>query len=71
MPELWSKANQELDPQTRADLMNQIDQAIWGTMHSVPLYQVPEPLFWRDTFTGFDYNGYEGPTWNAVKWSAA
>lgn len=67
--DLWAKSNVELDPKARAALVDQIDKLIWAQMHSLPLYQVPEPLFWRDTISGPSYNGYEGPTWSGWTWT--
>jgi len=67
--ELYEKANVELDPEKRTDLMNQIDEVLWEEMPTIPLFQVPELLAYRDTVVGPKYNGFQGPTWNAHQWS--
>ena len=69
--ELFDQANVELDEAKRHDLMNQIDEALWEDMATVPLFQVPEVLAFRDVVKGPQYNGYQGPTWNADKWSVS
>ena len=66
---LYDEANTELDKDKRADLMNQIDELIWQDLPTLPLYQVPEVLAFRDTLDGPEYNGFVGPTWNANVWS--
>lgn len=67
--ELYDRANVELDSDDRADIMNEIDEVLWDGMPTIPLFQVPELLAWRDTVDGPEYNGYIGPTWNANIWS--
>ncbi|MGH9242991.1 MAG: ABC transporter family substrate-binding protein [Acidimicrobiales bacterium] len=65
---LFDEANVELDPDARADLMNQIDELIWADVHSVPLFQVPELLAWDNEIGNVIYNGYGGITWNNYQW---
>jgi peptide/nickel transport system substrate-binding protein len=67
--DLFDQANTELDETKRADLMNQIDEQLWKDVATYPLFQVPEFLAWRDTVIGPEYNGYQGPGWNAPQWS--
>ena len=69
LKEMFDAANVELDAEARADMMNEIDELLWEDMPTVPLFQVPEVLVWRDTIDGPAYNGYTGPTWNAFDWS--
>jgi peptide/nickel transport system substrate-binding protein len=71
LTDLYAQANVELDPEARADLMNQIDALIWQDMATIPMFQVPELIFSRDTFSSVEYNGYVGPLWNGASWSAA
>ncbi len=67
---LFSQANVELDADTRADLMNEIDSVIWADVATLPLFQVPEFLAWRDGVDNVEYNGYQGFTWNMPTWTA-
>jgi peptide/nickel transport system substrate-binding protein len=67
--ELYEQANTELDADKRADLMNQIDEILWEDLPTLPLYQVPEVLAFRDTIDGPEYNGFGGPGWNMHLWS--
>jgi peptide/nickel transport system substrate-binding protein len=39
---LFDEATSEFDEQKAIDLANQIDTAIWGEVHSLPLYQRPD-----------------------------
>jgi peptide/nickel transport system substrate-binding protein len=67
--QLFDQANEELDADKRADLMNQIDEILWEDLPTLPMFQVPEVLAYRDTIDGPEYNGFIGPTWNANTWS--
>lgn len=67
--DLYAQANVELDRGKRADLMNQVDEVLWEDMPTIPLFQVPEFLAWRDNVNAVEYNGYQGPTWNSSIWS--
>jgi len=69
--ELFPEANVELDPDDRAATMNRIDELLWENMHSLPLFQVPEIVFWRSGIENVVYNGFDGVTWNAFRWTAA
>lgn len=66
---IFAEANQELDAAKRADQMNEIDELLWADMPTLPLYQVPEVLAFRDTIDGPAYNGFIGPGWNSNVWS--
>jgi peptide/nickel transport system substrate-binding protein len=68
--ELFTKSNGELDADKRAEELNQIDQLVWDQMSTIPLAQNPEVLVSKDTLAPFEYNGYQGPTWNAPMWGA-
>jgi peptide/nickel transport system substrate-binding protein len=67
--ELFDEANIDLDAKSRAKTMNEIDEILWEDMATLPLFQVPEFLAWRDVVIGPVYNGYQGPTWNMNRWS--
>jgi peptide/nickel transport system substrate-binding protein len=67
---LYDQANVELDPEARADLMNEVDSVIWADLATLPLYQVPEFLAWREGVQNVEYNGYQGFTWNMPTWTA-
>jgi peptide/nickel transport system substrate-binding protein len=68
--ELFTQAIQELDPAKAAELGNQIDQLLWQDMATVPLYQKPQLLAFRNTFTGIGENlSSQGPFWNAGLWA--
>lgn len=66
---LYDEANVELDADKRADLMNQIDEVLWEDLPTLPLFQVPELLAYRDNMVGPAYNGFQGPGWNMHQWS--
>jgi peptide/nickel transport system substrate-binding protein len=68
--ELFNQAIAELDPAKAAELGNQIDQLLWDDMATVPLYQKPQLIGWRNTFTGIGDNlSSQGPFWNAGLWA--
>lgn len=69
--DLYAKANVELDAKARATVMNSVDAELWKQMHSVPLFQVPEVIFFRSSTKNVVYNGFDGPTQNAVAWVAS
>jgi peptide/nickel transport system substrate-binding protein len=68
--ELFKQAVSELDPAKSAELGNQIDQLLWEGMATLPLYQKPTFIAWRNTFVGIGDNATnEGPLWNANTWA--
>jgi glutathione transport system substrate-binding protein len=68
--EMFKQANAELDPKKAAELANQIDQILWEDMPTLPLYQKPQLIAWRNTFTGIGDNlSSQGPFWNAGLWA--
>jgi peptide/nickel transport system substrate-binding protein len=71
LSDLYAQANVEIDGDVRADLMNEIDVLVWEEMATIPLFQVPDLIFSRDTFSGVEYNGYLGPLWNGAAWTVA
>jgi peptide/nickel transport system substrate-binding protein len=67
---MFKQAIAELDPAKAAELANQIDQILWEDMPTIPLYQKPQLLAFRDTFTGIGENlSSQGPFWNAGSWA--
>jgi peptide/nickel transport system substrate-binding protein len=68
--DLFTQAIQELDPAKSAELGNQADQLLWDDMATLPLYQKPQLIGWRNTFTGIGDNlSSQGPFWNAGLWA--
>jgi peptide/nickel transport system substrate-binding protein len=56
--DLFTKANQELDPAKVVDLANQIDKAIWDEGFSLLLYQRPQNHAVRSTVANFGSPGF-------------
>jgi hypothetical protein len=55
-----------------AALANQIDRKLWEGLPSIPLYQQPTFLAWRETLRNVVENPtLEGPLWNAESWAFA
>jgi peptide/nickel transport system substrate-binding protein len=68
--ELFTQAVTELDPAKATELGNQIDQILYDEMATLPLYQKPQLIGWRNTFTGIGDNlSSQGPFWNAGTWA--
>ncbi|HEX9344011.1 MAG TPA: ABC transporter family substrate-binding protein [Actinomycetota bacterium] len=67
---LFNQAIAELDPAKSAALGNQIDQQIWNDMATIPLYQKPTFIAWRNTFTNIvDNTSQYGPFTQATSWA--
>jgi peptide/nickel transport system substrate-binding protein len=67
--QLFSQAFAEFDPAKATELGNQIDQQLTADMVSIPLYQKPTFIAWRNTFAGIaDNSTQDGPFWNANTW---
>ncbi|UZJ23900.1 ABC transporter family substrate-binding protein [Rhodococcus antarcticus] len=56
--DLFTQANQELDPAKKIDLANQIDKAIWDEGFSLLLYQRPQNHAVRSTVANFGSPGF-------------
>ena len=70
--ELFRRAVGELDPARAAALGNEIDQRLWGQLPSIPLYQLPGILAWREDLVNVEHNPTnEGSFWNAGTWGFA
>jgi peptide/nickel transport system substrate-binding protein len=68
--ELFTQAVSELDQKKATELGNQIDQILYDEMATVPLYQKPQLIGWRNTYTGIGDNlSSQGPFWNAGVWA--
>jgi peptide/nickel transport system substrate-binding protein len=69
---LFDRATAELDPARSAALANQIDRKLWEGLPSIPLFQRPTFIAWRDTLRNVEDNpSVEGPLWNAETWGYA
>ncbi|QGG95452.1 ABC transporter family substrate-binding protein [Actinomarinicola tropica] len=66
---LLAEADVTLDEDARVDLYNQVDTILWEDLPTLPLFQNPEIIMWTDDVSGVQYNGYQGPTWNAPTWT--
>jgi peptide/nickel transport system substrate-binding protein len=70
--DLFQRASGELDPARAADLGNEIDRRLWAQLPSIPLYQLPGFLAWRQDLLNVEPNTTtEGPFWNAGTWGFA
>jgi peptide/nickel transport system substrate-binding protein len=68
--QLMTQAIGELDEKKAAELANQADQILYDDMATLPLYQKPQLLAYRNTFTGIGENlSSQGPFWNAGTWA--
>jgi peptide/nickel transport system substrate-binding protein len=65
---LFRQALGELDPARAAAIGNQIDQQLWNQLPTIPLYQVPSSLAWRQDLVNIADNPTAGPLWNAGSW---
>jgi peptide/nickel transport system substrate-binding protein len=69
---LFEQATAELDPTRSATRANQIDWKLWEGLPSIPLFQRPTFIAWRDTLHNVAENpSLEGPLWNAEAWGYA
>jgi peptide/nickel transport system substrate-binding protein len=67
--DLFGQAMAEFDDAKATELGNQIDQQITADMATIPLYQKPTFIAWRNTFAGIgDNSTQDGPFWNANLW---
>jgi peptide/nickel transport system substrate-binding protein len=67
--QLFTQAFAEFDPAKAAEIGNQIDQQITADMATIPLYQKPTFIAWRNTFANISDNStQDGPFWNANVW---
>jgi len=67
--QLFKQAFAEFDPAKATELGNQIDQQVTADMATIPLYQKPTFIAWRNTFGNIaDNSTQDGPFWNANVW---
>jgi peptide/nickel transport system substrate-binding protein len=67
--DLFTQANGETDEAKAADLGNQIDQQLTEDMATIPLYNKPTFIAYRNTFAGIHDNATnEGPFYAANTW---
>jgi peptide/nickel transport system substrate-binding protein len=67
--QLFEQANVELDKAKAAQLANEADKQIWADMATIPLYQKPTYIAFRNTFVNIHDNATsDGPFWNAQTW---
>ena len=67
---LFTQAVQELAPPRAHAIYQQIDQALWTAMPSLPLFAEPTLLVWSSTLSGVtDDPGGLGPLWNIRLWA--
>jgi peptide/nickel transport system substrate-binding protein len=68
--QLFAQAMAEFDTNKAADLLNQIDQIITDDMATIPLYNKPTFLAFRNTFVNVSDNAtQDGPFWNSSTWA--
>jgi peptide/nickel transport system substrate-binding protein len=68
--QLFAQAMAEFDANKAADLLNQIDQIITDDMATIPLYNKPTFLAFRNTFVNVSDNAtQDGPFWNSNTWA--
>ncbi len=63
------EANATLDDKERADKFNAIDKMLWDDMVTIPLYQKPTLIAYKDTYANILENASsEGPFFNVGSW---
>jgi peptide/nickel transport system substrate-binding protein len=67
---LFSQSSQELAPPNANAIYQQIDQALWIAMPTLPLFAEPTMLVWSSSVSGpSDDAGGLGPMWNVRLWA--
>ncbi|HYS35020.1 MAG TPA: ABC transporter family substrate-binding protein [Pseudonocardiaceae bacterium] len=68
--QLFAQASAEFDANKAAELLNQIDQVVTDDMATIPLYNKPTFLAFRNTFVNVSDNAtQDGPFWNSNTWA--
>lgn len=68
---LW-RSNFELEEQARADLINEAGAALAEDVPTLPIFQMPNFLAYRDDLMGLEINTTQwGQTWNVADWGLA
>ncbi len=66
---LFDQAGAELDPGKSAALGNEIDQALWDGMYTIPLFQKPTFIAYDSKYVNIhDNSTSDGPSYNAGTW---
>lgn len=66
---LFAQAERALDETAKAGLYNEIDRRLWEDMASIPLYQKPTLVAYREAFANIGDNATVfGIFWNAETW---
>jgi peptide/nickel transport system substrate-binding protein len=69
---LLSQMVSEPDPDKAAEVANQVDQALWAQMATLPLFQKPTLIAYQNTISGVEDNASQtGPLWNAETWAVS
>jgi peptide/nickel transport system substrate-binding protein len=67
---LFTQAVQELAPPRAHAIYQQIDQALWTAMPTLPLFAEPTVLVWSSSLSGLtDDPGGIGPLWSMREWA--
>jgi len=67
---LFTQAVQDLAPPQAHGIYQQIDQALWTAMPTLPLFAEPTMLVWSSSLSGVqDDPGGIGPFWNLRNWA--
>jgi peptide/nickel transport system substrate-binding protein len=70
--QLLLDTNRELDPDRRAQMMNEASRVLAQAVPILPLYQLPTFLAWNKDFTGLQANSsHWGQVWNIAEWATA
>ncbi len=70
--DLLSQMVSEPDPDKAAALANQVDEALWAQMATLPLFQKPTLIAYQNTISGVEDNASQtGPLWNAETWAVS
>ena len=64
-----TEAATETDKAKADQLMQDVDIQMWKDLPTIPLYQKPTYIAWRNTFVNIgDNSTQDGPFWNANLW---
>jgi len=68
---MFDELNRTFDADKKVELANKIDQELWKQLPTIPLFQFPEMIAYRNNVKNVIYNGPQGVTWNAFDWSVS
>ncbi|MGY1838931.1 MULTISPECIES: ABC transporter family substrate-binding protein [unclassified Modestobacter] len=70
--QLLAQMVSEPDPEAAAELANQVDQALWEQMATLPLFQKPTFIAHQSNIENVEDNSSQaGPLWNSEQWALA